>query len=426
MSEEATLIGATVHDGEGSFTRRTRLHALGLVTLGAWLAWTMTGHDAALWPPCIAFAALVGARPFTLRAPPRDAMISLKRGRIRARGVTGLSLRARDVVGATTARMGPTFVLSVAVRGRPLRPIHFEVASLSDLEALCRALGVGHDGVGSVAFPVAAASGLGTNGWRAASATSALVAALCLAGGETGAAFASLFVMGALLLAMSALFTRFFSPRSSAVVMHRDGLEDTQRRARVAYAHLAQVRVEPHMLILEWDTLPPTSTWLASRGSALSRQAPSPREREILAAQLDAASLRAHGRNALKEGHPAAVEHLRRGADSNAAWLARLDVIASQLGAKRSAYRASTFTAHDLWAVFEDPDQDAELRGAAGRILRKLSPDEARVRVAPVLDTVREKAARKRIAATLDAEASDPDNALDEMDRAARLRRRLG
>ncbi len=86
-----------------------------------------------------------------------------------------------------------------------------------------------------------------------------------------------------------------------------------------------------------------------------------------------------------------------------------------------------TFGKDELRQAFEDPDAEPELRAAAGRVLLRLSPEDARVRVPLVLDTLRDENVRKRIEILLDDDAERAEREINEHERrlAARFVRRL-
>jgi hypothetical protein len=155
------------------------------------------------------------------------------------------------------------------------------------------------------------------------------------------------------------------------------------------------------------------------------RDGMSPREREILNAQIETAARRANGKSAWKDDATETLSPLRRGSMGVAQWLAHLDGIAASAGGGTGYRGGVTFGKEDLRRTFEDPDADPELRGAAGRVLLRIAPDETRVRVAPVLETIRDDHVREHIATLLDDDAERADRELEDQE-SKRLRRASG
>src|SRR5581483_385564 len=108
------------------------------------------------------------------------------------------------------------------------------------------------------------------------------------------------------------------------------------------------------------------------------------------------------------------IEVVRRGNESARAWLARIDAMG--VAPAGDGYRANALDVGVLWRVFEDPEEDAELRAAAARLLSRVATDDVKVRVAPTLSTVRDDTVRKWIEAALDSDLDHASELLEELD----------
>jgi len=123
--------------------------------------------------------------------------------------------------------------------------------------------------------------------------------------------------------------------------------------------------------------------------------------------QVRAASERAHGNFVIKH-EPPALEQLRRAPGEKLRdWLGRIDT----LGVGTVGYRTAEIDPAELWTILEDPEADVDLRTASARLLARVAPKEAQVRVDNVLETVRDAHVRVRIEASVD------DAALEEQER---------
>jgi hypothetical protein len=84
------------------------------------------------------------------RHPVQDRLLVCKPGSIQV-GSFGL-IRARDLEGATTARVGDCVALVLAHRRRRRHPIILELADDDALATVCKSLGIGHHGFGQIDF----------------------------------------------------------------------------------------------------------------------------------------------------------------------------------------------------------------------------------------------------------------------------------
>ena len=417
-------IEAWLHDAEGPLRRRFLMHGVALAAFVAAivLATTVGGREsiAVLFA---SFAMALVARVLPPRAPASRASVVCTKGRVRVAkaGLQNRKLVAKDVVGATTARHGDHFVLSLALRKRESRPLHLELDTLADVKTVCDALAIGHNGFGAVGFTLRArAIDVAESVARVMTAAcwSAVALAAVLASHHRIFAFAWAGVFFGSITSMLLWGLR----RSPApqLVMRADGMHVNvgagYQWQPTPYAAIGSVTTTPAGLALQGS---PT---IPAKPSSFLRDGLSLAEREILASQLNAASARAHGRNALKDEAPSTLELLRRNGASVGQWLAHIDGVAASVGAG-AGYRGSTLDVTDLWQAFEDPDGDPELRTAAGRVLLTVAPEEMKVRVSPVLDTVRDKDIRKRIAVGLEPDATQAERELEALEAEEALRR---
>ncbi|MCU0657520.1 MAG: hypothetical protein MUF64_20350 [Polyangiaceae bacterium] len=115
--------------------------------------------------------------------------------------------------------------------------------------------------------------------------------------------------------------------------------------------------------------------------------------------QLRSASLRCRGLGPERRDAESAFEGLRRGQEPVARWLARLD---TQAGALQSgAYRSEGHNTSELWEALNDHDAPAEVRVAAARVLVRVQPEQARLRVAELAQEQRDPGAREALELTI-------------------------
>lgn len=405
-----TTITATLHDSEGPLRRLALwpLIAASLVSAAVPLA-----H----WSPSASIiTALLGAMiaSFTRllpRARSRSAKLLVRKGRVRVReaGLLDRVLRPKDVVGATTARLGHRFVLTLSLRARPAKPIHFELDSVEHMTDVCDALGVGHHGYGVVGFDLRAQP--------QDKVETVLRVGVGFGLGLTGIVLADRpdfwFLVMLVPWALGPFVLLAYLMRAVArplLYLRGDAMFVSARRGwSLPYRSIEQIATTETGIVVNRDAI----REIDARPSSWMREGMSAAEREILVAQITAASRRAHGKSALKDDASTALDALRRGSMSIGQWLSHLDGIAAA-ASSGGAYRGVTFNASDLSRTFEDPDGDPELRAAAGRILLRLAPEETRARVGPVLETVRDDDVRTRLALTIDEDAVHAERELGE------------
>jgi hypothetical protein len=338
------------------------------------------------------------------RRRPRERTLVCKPGSIQTRG-SGL-IRARDIEGATTARVGDRVALVLAHRRRRRHPIILELANEDALQTVCKSLGIGHHGFGHIDFATQ------TSREEMGSRIFSVIGLLCILSFFTRVEpVIGLGVMGLLLSlvvvvslafirrAMPQAFVRItsagvFLPTGMFVPFH--AIEDVQLLANDIVFRIKTERNEPELR-------------LPIRCVKRSRHGLTREELEHMTTQIRAASERAHGMFRTKTAPEALAARLARNEGENDAdWYARLDMLA--IGG--AGYRALSAEPAELWALLEDPEALADVRAGAARVLRRIDKDVLHVRVADVLATVRDERTRTRIADSIEEEDDErsPDS----------------
>jgi hypothetical protein len=383
-------------------------------------ALTVTDGVSALFSTGLATLLALGTLP---RRPPRDVLVTCGPGVVRL-GRNGTSLRARDVFGATTARVGDRVSLVVGYARRKRNPVVLTLPDEGALHAVCDSLGIGHHGFGIVDAVATPPDVVLLRHWAAGAALVCLLLALFGAPLGSGAtAAAALLATVATLVAGLAILTEMGSPRRVIRLTSHGVFVPILLSGStfVPFATIEHVEVLRNGLSLTVvNAGKPSVVLVPVRLSRWLREGLDPVDLEHLAAQIRAASERAHGRFALKDEPSATVELLRRkGGESLRAWYARLDSIV----AGAAGYRGTAVESVDLWKVLEDPEADADLRSAAARVLAQRTPELVRARVGGVLAAVRDDRVRTRIAASLDEEVLEREEQAEAFEEKNRARR---
>lgn len=345
----------------------------------------------------MAITLLYGLRP---RRRPHETRVFCNIGRVWIPKVG--TIRARDVVGATTARFGNHVTLMLAHKRRK-SPVFIEVADEGELRDICKSLGIGHHGFGSVDVPVRQ-TGADKLRYIVHPATLAVIIAAFLASGETQATLASWATMFGMLAGMVGIITLATPPPKIRVTSSGVYLATKDGQAFAPFSSIKRITLSKDAIVVELRTAEDTSViWRVDATQATwRRQLASRAELEQLVAQIQAAVDRAHGKFVVKPEPETALAQLRRAeGEPLRAWLARIDTL--NIGA--TAYREASIEEPELWALLEDPEAAADTRAAAARVLARAAPDELKVRVANVLATERNERTRARIAASLDERA---------------------
>lgn len=365
------------------------------------------------------------ALPLRQRAP-TNATIETGPGWIDVKkaGTRSQRIRARDITGATTARVDGHVLLTLAHRRR-WQPIHLELDSEADASTVRTALGIGHGGFGKVGWYTR-----GGPSWQMAIAKSivlACIVAVVAAASIGGASALVLLVIGVLLtfyiqgLAIAALIGMRNKPLGQAdVELTAEGLlVQPARKVRrlLGYAEYRRALLGDGNLTLELEAPPGRED--VPVGWRLLGGGLSPYEATALIRQLDAAAARARGHGAAKEEVELGLDSLKRNGAPVREWLARLDVTGGLLRSSASGYRGQSLDEGDLWKVLEDPDASSELRAAAARVLRHGHTPETRTRIDAAIAAERDdrRARRLRVALGEDVETAAREiDALDGLD----------
>ena len=349
--------------------------------------------------------------------------------RVKKAGTRNQTIRARDIVGATTTRTSEGLILTLQHALRD-QPITLQVADDAEADAIRHALGIGHSGYGTIAWrsiPSGGMKGLVGTGFVAAAAFLACV--LFGAADSTGGAVLS----G--MLAFTAMAAAFFCwlgrETTPSIVMTAEGigLQTANGWFRVPYEWVHQVN--DHGKALRFVVPPPYHAVSVLCGGP-SFGGLSAEDRRVIINQIEAAGQRARGLGPQKNDASARVDILRRNGQTPRDWLMRLDM-QGQMMSSGHGYRGNTLDAEDLWAILEDPEAEPELRTAAARVLKHSTHAEARTRIDAAVAAVREDGTNKRlrIAVNDDVESASQELATLEQEelqaeymRSARMRAR--
>ncbi len=349
-----------------------------------------------------AFLALAVLAP--ARFAPRDVSLEVGFGEVRVRGslFLGQSVRARDVIGASTARQDDGFLVSVQTTKRAAHPISFLVETEADAAKLRAALGVGHDGAGELAWRTNEPSLVATGNVLGWIAFAAFAAHMIPRSEDNFMALAGLWY-GTLPLLLA--LVRLRSPPTIRVLLRPEALylPDASGVRRVAYQELAEVTHLGRQLRLKLHDGAELQVMLGVQPEA---------ELSLLTAQIENARRRAAGEASARHDVSDRLANLERRGEPVPAWLARLDGLAA--GASIGGYRSAQLDRDALWVALEDADTSAELRLATARVLRQIEP-ERRTRIAELAATSRspEVARGLRVACEVDDVAAVADAVID-------------
>ena len=311
-------------------------------------------------------------------------------------GVLSQRIRAKDITGASTALHESKVTLALSRKHRGGMPVTLELDSMEDVRKVREALAVGHDGYGTLMWPVGPGSSERPQRWLS------VVAAVLGFGLAVGSLFdlegsmVVLAIFGFVATLAIALLLRLTGRKDVPpyVAMRADGIHVFRNNnwQLIPYASVAHVEEHDRSFSVYLHggappievEAPPTSFFV--RGL-------SARERKLVVAQILSAAQRAPGRAAPRPEAVTRIDVLKRGGASARDWFARLDLTADTMRA--SGYRGGgAIDPQDLWTLVEDPDADAELRAGAARVLAR-SQEGARVRIDTLVEAVRDEADQK-------------------------------
>ncbi len=383
------------------------------------LACALPVGDAATFSLFIASGLFLCLTPFIPpRIGPRQAELEFHPGyvAIKKGGRLNQKIRAKDILGATTALVPEGVLLTLNHKKRKNVPIQLVVKSLDEVKKVRDALGIGHDGFGTVFFSTEPQTGrTGDAVLRGLSAMGFLGAA-AMHFGEGGDGYIA-FVVMAIIGALVGLLVKASGSSSVApyVAMRADGVHvfGPLGWRVIPYAAIAGIEEQPDgIAIVLHPPYPPV--FVKAKPTMFMYQGLSREERTLAVAQLLSASQRAHGAAPPKPETTTRVDILKRNGEAPRSWLARLDVAAQTVG--NQSYRGGSLDEADLWTILEDPDADVEMRAASARLLKDRSPD-ARIRVDTIIGAVRQEGAQKRIRIALTDDLESAGRELETLER---------
>lgn len=420
-------------DQEGPLRVRALPH---LVLVPAIACALLGGAALGLWAWAYAVLALVAPLVASLvpthHARSRDAELAFGAGYVDVLGAGSRTQRihARAIVGASTAQTARGVLLTLSL-ARRASPTMIEVEDETQAERIRRALGVGHEGFGTVGWQTER-SGAAKAGFAGQAMLAALGVIYALVGASDVALIEILlqgihfFLVGAALTlhgAISSLRAAPFEP----VSMTADGVRLWTPAGPIGlpYGQIHDVRVEPECVAFVGP--PGTREVSVPRARrAWGRDGLSDEAGAGLRAQIRSAAARARGLGKQKDDLAGRLELLRRSSGEGARdWLVRLDAAGHMLGAG-TGYRGQTLDVHELWAVLEDPDADGELRTAAARVLRSSGQPDARVRIDAAVAATRDEVtnAKMRVAVEREVDEAFRELMIIDAEGPAALRRR--
>lgn len=356
-----------------------------------------------------------------LPAWPSDKVkIGVGPGSISLRGgiTSRTKIRTSDVVGGSTARLGDKIFLTLSIGKQPSPPVSIELDSEEDARRIRDALAIGHDGFGTVLWPVGRPT---TSSARDFFAFSCVMLALIQLVGHfidpdawytllaAGFAWLSLFTYGLLALDVSSRIPPYLALRADGIHHYKNN-----RWTRVGFDDIRGIQRDGNTLVV-WKASDPMPLAIPLSNMP-SFYVPSPAAVEQIVAQGNAAGARAQGARPEKAEveTPLDVLHRYPGEDVRA-WLSRVELAASSIDV--GGYRGGALSERDLWTLFEDPDADPDLRVAAARILGRVVRDRAaRERLTVIAAAVRDIVQGKRIRVALDEDLEEAATELARME----------
>jgi hypothetical protein len=406
-----TEFRARIHDPVGPRWTRLLIPALAIVTGVLDYVWAAL-DDATPGPGFFcALVILMWAGPLLGRHRPRNCSLTLEPGKmtISNAGLLDQTLHTDDVTGASTSSSSEG--TSVALARNNGRPLHVEVEDSAQANKIRESLGIGFGGYGALRWRVRPAFHdfvftlvrlLGT-----ILAASAAVGALHESSPSFGMWVA---LFACTVLSMSRFFLTARREEDGLLWFNDFGVfyGDSERTHHLAYSEIAQVeRLKRGIRVTKTDGGTEVIPLRRVRHSMLGA---SKLEIDHIMSQLEDAARRTRGDVQQNESPPIGVEMLARSsADEPRAWLDRLDATASNMG---GGYRSVNLTKEALETALSDPDAPPDVRVGAARVLYRISKDDAKTRVAEVVETVRDQGLRQRMRVVLE---DDPAEAAGEL-----------
>ncbi|MCS6901800.1 MAG: hypothetical protein RMJ98_12050, partial [Myxococcales bacterium] len=325
-----------------------------------------------------------------------EADIEIRDGQVTILGARpGVSkLLARKIRALSTAIGSEGIVVAVSPGGLslgPQSPVLIRADSPAQAEVLCDALAVGDRGLGTLDwFPAEA------TGWTLRRHISWLLALGSLLGLLFWSTQAQFLPLPEFAVIVTMLFQGLFllSTERRRLRLDRFGVDLSGLGVgwgHIPYVYVEEVQTDGSSLTLRLANPYPEITIPPDRLLGLSSQ-----EIRHLRDQIHTACLRSRGLCRTKQDPEVIFDDLRRGEDSIARWLQRLEAKASTL--QEGAYRSEgSHNAAELWDALDNHDAPAEIRVAAARMLLRVQPDEARSRVIQLARDQREQGTREAL-----------------------------
>lgn len=354
-------------------------------------------------PAVFAGLALLFLAPLVLgRHAPHRARILVEPGRVAVRGAFPLNqtLTPRNVQASSICVSEGGVTMALEREGRGRHPIVLDLPDERAAETVRTALGLSSHGVGTLSWPTVPLRFGGLDTWaRCIGAVAALAAAgLIVRAGDQGPPrepmiAIAMVLLASLFVAVTVVVSRLAQRDRGRVYLSQSGVYvDAGRTTKfVGYGEIAKVRVGKTAILCDRRAAESGAERapfvIPTRIVRHLRRGTSPLERRHLAAQIEAAALRARTGTQTFDPPPA-YEWLRlqgRPAD----WLQKLDAQAQVLSGG-TGYRGSALSEGDLWSSLEDPDAPPDVRAASARMLLRARGGAVRARIAAVVETVRD------------------------------------
>jgi hypothetical protein len=365
-------------------------------------------------------------------AETRPVELDLGAGRITFRDkLVFRTIRARDVVAASTARTPGGVALTLVTRWRGRRPLTFEVANEEEAAAVRRALGIGHHGFGEIGLPAdVLLASTAERFVRAVSGVGTLAALAVLFSPPWPPDWANriisafpLFTYAVVPFIVVMMFAIRRRTLGAGLVLAGGFVRIREQRGwrQVAYADIRAVYADDRGIRLAMNEGPDVA--IPARSGRWSRDRPSRNEIDVAAAQIVSALQRARGQGELAPTVPLRVCDLAKTESDAHAWLARLDATAASIGSD-AGYRGAAFDESDLWETVDSADAPPELRAAAARVLLRAIGDRARTKLDEILPRVRVDDDARKIRIALDEDTERASAAWESVERRESRRNR--
>jgi hypothetical protein len=287
-----------------------------------------------------------------------------------------------------------------------------ELANDAELEQARRALRIGHFGFGELSWPA------GGRGARNVAGALGRIALWVIATGWLAMALGAISGLVVLCFCLALILVPLTLVTVAAHFASMEGAPGVTLTRRALYVvTLDGVPAgTPYEAITDVCTYDAGFAVTTTRGTLYVPTGElGPEERDHVVALVRSAVQRARGLGPAPPGDPACAEVLAPRGEAHRAWLERIDGVAAQI-AGGAAYRGTPLDKGELWDALEDPDSPPRVRAAAARVLARVAPAEARVRIAQVLDGEHDDRARAHIRVALEEDVAEAARQLERLD----------